>query len=69
MKNSIKVSIMNFVNFENETSIIYPWAISAEDIITKHIDEIEKECNGNNDTDIIYEAIDKICGTNPKIND
>ena len=59
---NIKQSIIDFVTFENETSIIYPWKIEAYKILTMYIDAIVKECNGDDDTDTIYFAISKICG-------
>lgn len=67
MSANVKRSIVNFISFEGATSIIYPWAISPEIIIQDYLEKIEKECNGHDDTDTIYDAIDKICGVNPVV--
>ncbi len=64
-------AIIDFVTFEDETSLIWPWAIPAEDILQNqetllkiaaaiHFDE-----TGSCDTDELYDAIDQIVGINP----
>lgn len=66
MDNYFEKALKDFISFEFETSKIYPWAISPDNIMN-HINEIYKECGGNEDTDDLYFAIDKVCGVNPAL--
>lgn len=58
--NFIKKQIKCLVEFEDETSVVYPWGMSAEEIMN-HIDEIADKCNGYG-SDEIFEAITDVCG-------
>lgn len=53
--------LLDFVEFEEETSVDYPWAMSADEIMT-HAVAIYEFCYGNSDTDCLYNAINMICG-------
>lgn len=59
-------SIIDYIEFTEATSIIYPWAISGDEIIKNHIKEIEDICFYD-ETECIYESITKIVGLNPKL--
>lgn len=65
--------VIDFLKFEDETSSIWPWAISAEILIQSeelllsiasaiHVDE-----TGSCATEELYDAIDRIVGINPII--
>lgn len=64
-------AIIDFVIFESATSVIWPWAVPAEEIIQseKTLREVEKAADfdqeGNFDTDVLYAALDRIVGVNP----
>lgn len=56
-------ALKDYVTFEFETSVIYPWALQPEDIYKK-ANEIEIIA-GSGMSDDIHDAIDKVCGLNP----
>lgn len=64
-------AIIDFINFESATSVIWPWAVPAEEIIRdeKTLRKLERAAGfdqeGNFDTDVLYAAIDRIVGVNP----
>ena len=66
-------AIIDFINFEDETSQIWPWAISAEDLVLSEVtlQKIAKALHpdeaGDYDTDELYDAISHIAGVNPKL--
>jgi len=70
-KLQLRQDIIDFIQFEYETSVIWPWAISAnrllqdEDKLQKIVDAMQCNETGCYDTDDLYEAIEKIAGTNP----
>ena len=63
--------ISDFVRFEAETSIIWPWAIPAEELLQNEeklrtvAAFIHFDANGAYDTDEMYEALDSAFGVNP----
>lgn len=70
-ESKLREAIAGFVTFEDETSLIWPWAIPAEDILQNeetlqkiaaiiHLDEA-----GCCDTDELHDVIDRIVGINP----
>lgn len=70
-KSKLREAIADFVTFEDETSLIWPWAIPAEDILQNeetlqkiaaiiHLDE-----TGCCDTDELHDVIDRIFGISP----
>ena len=54
--------IVDFIAFESETSIIYPFKIKFDDLTMENINEIIKNCTDVEDTDAIYEACEKVLG-------
>lgn len=64
-------AIIDFVNFESATSVVWPWAVPAEEIIQseKILRKVERaagfEQEGNFETDVLYAALDRIAGVNP----
>lgn len=58
-------NIRDFVEFEAETSEVYPWAMDKEKVLSK-VKEIANICESDTSDDI-YFAIDKICGINPQL--
>lgn len=68
----IKEQVKDFIAFEDETSIIYPWAIKADNITDTQLNNASsKLCSYgyNENMDIaandIYEALNTILGINP----
>lgn len=68
-------AIIDFVQFEDSTSIIWPWALSADEI-TQNEELLRKvkmavsfDPQGDWDTDELYEALDRIVGVNPVLKD
>lgn len=70
-ESKLREAIADFVTFEDETSLIWPWTIPAEDILQNeetlqkiaaiiHLDEA-----GCCDTDELHDVIDRIVGINP----
>lgn len=64
-------NIVDYVNFEAETSIIWPWAIPAEELLQRReellavAETIHLDADGCCDTDEMYEALERIFGANP----
>ena len=64
-------NITDFVMFEAETSIIWPWAIPAEEMLQRRDDllaaakAVHLDAEGYCDTDEMYEALEQVFGTNP----
>lgn len=67
-------AILNFIKFEDSTSQIWPWKLSANEL--RHSDallyEIERlapfDANDNVETDDLYDAIDKVAGSSMNTN-
>lgn len=66
---SVRQAIYNFMEFEKETSIIYPFASSYDQLSEESLLEIEEKCNGHIDTETIYDAIVEVIGENPQLKD
>lgn len=70
-ESKLREAIVDFVTFEDETSLIWPWAIPAEDILQNEETLLKIEAamrldeTGYCDTDNLYDAIDRIVGINP----
>ncbi len=68
-------SIVAFIKFEDSTSAVWPWALSAEEILrnTDMLRTVERavrfDSTGRCDTDELYEALDRIAGVNPALNE
>lgn len=64
-------AIVDFVNFEDETSLIWPWAVPAEEllqdkeVLLKIAEAVYFDETGCCDTDELHDAIDRIVGINP----
>lgn len=72
MENTLKSDIISFVEFERDTSVFYPWAMPAEEITENHLDTIcqkveELSVDGTWDSDLIRDAVEAVCGTNPEL--
>lgn len=65
--------IIDFVRFEAETSNIWPWALSADEIIQNEelLGEVERivefDQEDKCDTDALYSALDRLAGINPTL--
>ena len=60
--------VVDFVAFESETSIVYPFAIKFDDLTFEMIDKIVKYCNNNtSNTDFLYEGCEEVLGINPDL--
>lgn len=62
MTNEFKKALKDFVDFEDTTSVIYPWDKTADEIL-KRAEEIFGKCNGSTDTESIYSAITEVLQT------
>lgn len=71
--NEQRKGIIDFIQFEDATSLIWPWAVSADTLLKSEplLQAIEKAVHfdsaGQCDTDELYWAIDRIVGVNPVI--
>lgn len=60
--------VVDFVAFESETSVIYPFAIGFDDMTMEMVDSIAKACNGHtDDEDTLYEECERVLGRNPEL--
>lgn len=65
--------IMDFIRFESETANIWPWALSADEIIQNEnlLGEVERivefDQEDKCDTDVLYSALDRLAGINPAL--
>ncbi len=71
---SITEQIKDFITFEDETSIIYPWATKADNVTDSQINtassklqSIGYDDNTSIDTEDIYNVLDEILGVNPAL--
>ncbi len=71
---NIKEQIKDFITFEDETSIIYPWATKADNITESQINKASEKLqsigydeNTNVDTEDIYDALYEVLGVNPAL--
>lgn len=57
--------VVDFVAFESETSVIYPFQIGFDDMTMEMVESICLACKGCvYDTEVLYEACESILGTN-----
>lgn len=66
--------IIDFIRFEEETSLIWPWCISADEIIQNEeiLQKIAQELQlnggtGDYDVEKLYEVINQVAGINPAL--
>ena len=64
--------LQDFMDFEDATSVTYPWAMPAGEIMERASEIHEayrRACplyrGGETDSDYLREAIETVCGTNP----
>lgn len=62
-ENEVIQSIVEYLVFEHTTSEIYPFLKSYEETTLKDVQKIAKLCNGNDETETIYDCGRKILGT------
>lgn len=67
-------AIIDFVRFEEETSLIWPWAASPDEIMQNDdtLLQVEKDIHffaeDDYDADELYDALNRIVGINPALN-
>lgn len=66
---SVRQAIHNFMAFEKETSIIYPFASDFEELSEEILLKIEEKCSGHIDAETLYDALEEIVGENPILKD
>lgn len=57
--------VYDFVKFEAETSLVYPWKtplLQIIDLVPEIANRIRKNAPDGYDTDDIYDAVDEVCG-------
>lgn len=57
-----QLDVVDFLIFETETSVIYPFAITYEDMTLDMLDNIVRCCGDEFDTESIYIACVKVLG-------
>lgn len=63
--------ILDFIKFEAETAVVWPWAMPAEKMLQDEAflstleEAVTFDESGSCDTEALYEAIDKLAGVNP----
>ena len=69
---SITKQIKDFITFEDETSIIYPWATKADNVTDNQMNTASSKLqligydeNADVDTEDIYDVLDEVLGVNP----
>lgn len=63
----VLIEIKDFINFENNRSLIYPWVKQIEKIMEDDFDKMEElymEAGGD-DTNLLYQSINVVLGVNP----
>lgn len=64
---AVRDAIQSYMVFEEETSTIYPFAATHEELPEETIRAIIEKCNGYLDTESIHAAIDSVVGINPEL--
>lgn len=60
--------VIDFIAFESETSVRYPFAIKFDDVTMDMVETIISYCQGNtNDTDFVYSGCEYVLGVNPEL--
>lgn len=71
VQEKVRQAVIDFINFEDATSQIWPWAMTAEKLLQneealqKIVKAAEHDGTGKCDTDELYDAISRIAGVNP----
>lgn len=58
----VKKAIRDYMVFEEETSLRYPFLCSFDELSETALDAIMARCEGRDDTEILYEAISAVVG-------
>ena len=70
---NIRQAILDFITFEDEPSQVWPWAMTAEEILQneeilqKIAVTVRSDISGKCDTDELYDTISEIVGVNPTL--
>ena len=60
--------VIDFIAFESETAVVYPFAVKFNDVTFEVVNEIVYACDGNtNDNDVLYYACEEVLGINPNM--
>lgn len=60
--------VVDFVAFESETALVYPFAVGFNNMTFEMVNDIVKGCNGHtSDIDTLYEECEKVLGINPEL--
>lgn len=71
VQEKVRQAVIDFINFEDETSQIWPWAMTAEELLQneealqKIVKAVEHDGTGECDTDELYDTISRIASVNP----
>lgn len=58
--------VIDFIAFEGETAVTYPFAIEFDDVTMEMVEKIIKYCNGHtSNEDFLYEGCEYVLGINP----
>lgn len=61
--------VVDFIAFESETAVIYPFAIAFNHLTMEMIERIAVACNGHTcNTETLYEKCECVLGINPELN-
>lgn len=55
--------VVDFIAFESETSVIYPFKVEFDDLTMEMVDKIIENCADIEDIDAIYDACETVLGT------
>ena len=72
-KRELRKAVTDFIQFEDETSLIWPWAIPAdrlledEELLQKIVETVRFDETGNYAADDLYDAIDKTIGNSSNL--
>ena len=60
--------VIDFIAFESETSVVYPFEVAFDDVTFEMVNEIVCACDGStNDNDILYYECESVLGVNPEL--
>lgn len=62
MNNKVRNAIRDYMVFEEETSIDYPFLLTYDELSEVTLSAIASRCAGHDDTETIYEAIMGVIG-------
>lgn len=60
--------VIDFIAFEEGTSVTYPFAIGFDDVTMDMVEKIIKYCNGHtHNEDFVYEGCEYVLGINQEL--